>query len=208
MSAASIVKEDESREGIVKDILIKSAEGISQGMICHGAWFKGPELWDNDALEGFPDGGRRDEVMGPELFWSIAAGKKIMWSTWDDIGKVSSKHENPVNESDRRKLMEAAAKAERCAEGELALNTALLGGTARDWELSKWIAGEALRSMALAIPAQLGCPESTAGMCVASELMHFNDQHVVPEGADMTHDDLIEAGGQIAEVFRAASDLL
>lgn len=88
-----------------RDILIKSAEGIQEGMWCRGQWF---------AREITPSGlavDNLDSHAPNEIMFDVESGKLIM---------------------DAEALMGIASK-HRCVEGEVAYRTALLGGSYQDY---------------------------------------------------------------------------
>lgn len=85
-----------------RDIIIKSAEGIQEGMWCKGEWFVSTPLGlesDEDWQNMLPD-----EIFGDD-------GKVALSNA--QVGVLTSMY--------------------RCAEGELMLRTAVLGGTQSDF---------------------------------------------------------------------------
>ena len=184
-----------SRDGIVKDILLKTSEGLKQGLICNGSWFK----WEEEVEEM----GVYDFSMDESEFWDGLIYKR--YDQGDREIKV-----------DTQKLLKQANEAERCIEGEVALQTANLGGTQDDYHLAKGAILKYLNDRPMGekddYVAQSGecrpvTMEDGTYKCVANTLFHWNDVHAVPTKIE-SKDQAIEIGGRMAEVVRAAADRL
>lgn len=93
-----------------RDILIKSAEGIKEGMWCRGAWFA-PKLSGEGKSRDAEDGYGGESALPWRTTW---------WATmtWTEITE--------------QEMLEMLGTAYRCAEGEVAYRTALAGGSYDD----------------------------------------------------------------------------
>ena len=127
-----------------RDILLKAAEDVTQGMWCKGTWFDVADFIDIS--------------MNPDhvLF-------------------------------DGRLTVEVAQKHERCAEGSVALATALLGGGSEDYD-------RAVEAVQRRVGA---CPE------IHGEHYLRTHNDICLEGFDP-----FEAGQQLAELFRSTAESL
>lgn len=167
---------------LLRDILLKGAEDVAQGMWCRGAQFAA-EVDEESRYVGYGTAGydqARYVLVWPLLYTELVG--------------------SPADSEMRSELMGVALGAYRCAEGSLQVATAMLGGDPVAWEEAvSW----AEREIA-------GRPELTDGSCESLDegcgrrmmpLAHFNDAHLT----GMTP---FEAGQVLAEIFRSAAERL
>ena len=153
----------------IKDILIKAAEDVQQGMWCVGKWFSHRGFSDCDLFPGaFPH-----------------------YNPSPAIRKLSIDHR-----------LELAQGSERCAEGSIALATALLGGTHNDYL-------EAIR----AVEQEKDPGDPKMMIEDYGGLADYNDTRLVEvvrdgETVSITEGSRFAAGQILAGIFRSAADKL
>jgi hypothetical protein len=201
MRVSGITDFQESRDGIVKDIILKSSEGLQHGLICNGNWLvldsKSPtaRLLNNT---GWTD---------HEFFSLLDPNNKDEHYKEDEYGVLFTV---PIGNKERVQMVEDALTAKRCAEGELMLNTVLLDGTQNDYELAKNAVTEYLKVDGLEPNEDGDCLTVNIGgehRCMPDQIAHWNDDHMVPTTI-RSEDEAIQIGTQMAETFRAAADRL